>query len=727
MMGYESIKLVFQAEHLLIATLALIFSGVFTFLSYRITNPPTGRFRKGILISPRLIAFFCLFFSLFQPLLLGRKTETIQPKLVALIDNSRSVAFNREPAELKARIDQILESKELKYTTENYLFADTLEQSDDLDNLDNLDFTKNASAIGDALVEIQQRFDPITIGGILLLSDGQTNLGESPERAAANSPAPIYTIGLGNPEAPVDISVERVVHNKVAYSGTAFPIEVTLKSWGPEEITVPVFLASEGKVLDSRKTTLKGDGEYISLDFEITPTEEGVQTYSVYLSHQENEFLTGNNSRYFSVKVLPGKQEVLLVVGSLSWEHTFFKRILASKENLKLSTFFIRDTHLGELHRFPETAEQLRKYNSVILFDALDYINSSKYSEPLISYLKEGGSVLFLIEGHHLPTQVSSFLNQLLPYEIATGKGRQVRDRFVPDLTVEGEKHPITNLSEGGITLSNTEIYSSRPPLESFTMVGDLRPGAKALLVHPKLRDIPILTAYALDAGKILAFNGTPLWRWGFQESGPSSSADYYRILVTNMVQWLLAPMDLTPFQVSTDRRVYKGGEPIFINANLIDEKGEPVVGANIRVKLEKVEDDTTFKPITFSLEEMQKGVYSYKVQTLSKGKYRITATATLEDITLGTKVTSFMVEEYSLEYKNLQRDEANLKAIASYSGGKYAPVEEAEDLLGSIDIKAREITYEQEKNLWELPILLIVFILALASEWTIRRRSDLL
>jgi len=110
----------------------------------------------------------------------------------------------------------------------------------------------------------------------------------------------------------------------------------------------------------------------------------------------------------------------------------------------------------------------------------------------------------------------------------------------------------------------------------------------------------------------------------------------------------------------------------------------------------------------------------------MAVGKWNITATAVLEEQQIGKASTKFMVEPYSLELENVRLNENTLKSIAEVTDGAYFQFSEIDSLPEALDIKPVLRRVRSEKEIWDSLILLIIFLLALSTEWILRKKWDL-
>ena len=84
-------------------------------------------------------------------------------------------------------------------------------------------------------------------------------------------------------------------------------------------------------------------------------------------------------------------------------------------------------------------------------------------------------------------------------------------------------------------------------------------------------------------------------------------------------------------------------------------------------------------------------------------------------------------METEALEKQRPELDETLLRKVASAGGGKYYAPDQLAAWMRSLPDNGLTVRTEQELELWDAPLLLVVFITALSLEWLVRKRTGLL
>ena len=544
--------------------LAIALAAVFTFLAYRITNPPLAGWRKGLLIFLRLLAFLAIFLMIIEPLLAWVRTRSIEPKVVVLWDNSRSMALSDKSGDRAVEVEAIDGSAAMaklrsEHDVDEYLFADSAVARDG-----EFTFDGDVTAMGRAISSIKDKDVPI--GAVVLVSDGEANYGDDPLGAAYRTDFPIFTVGIGDPTPPKDLAVRELTAQRLAYVGQEFPIIAGIGANGFSGRETMAHLYSNGKKIDEKRIVLPDNGELLDESFDVTPDSAGLFTYRVFIPPLEGELTASNNSRSVRVEVLPGKRSLLVIGGEPNWELTFMLRAIEADSDIVVKTAFTGKSSAASDVRIPSTVEGFGRYDAVIVVGAIGQLDAKGLGPVLLDYVRRGGAMgLFILDKIILNKSSAKSWAQLFPFIYSPGSHAWTTDEFVPELTVQGLVHPITRVFENAS--SQADEYKGLPPLSGFAMVTGIAPGAEALMTHPRLDDVEIVAEREVARGRVLMFNGAGFWRWGFLPFGFGGNAELYRGLISRGTAWLLAAGEGSAFTVETDKRVYRSGEGVIVSA----------------------------------------------------------------------------------------------------------------------------------------------------------------
>jgi hypothetical protein len=216
----------------------------------------------------------------------------------------------------------------------------------------------------------------------------------------------------------------------------------------------------------------------------------------------------------------------------------------------------------------------------------------------------------------------------------------------------------------------------------------------------------------------------TPFWRWDFLLWGIGKDNQSYLKFWNNAVRWLVTREDLDLINIFTDKKIYKSGERIAFSAKIFDQNYQKIKDATVLLKI-KGEASPDSEILSLSLDQL--GDYNGTLRSLPPGKYFFEGEVFRDETKIGSKSGEFTVEEYSLEDANLTTDFDLLKKMAEVSGGKFYERDQIGNLVNDLEFTEKREEKTKEIQLWNHPILLILFIGCLSAEWAIRKRAQLL
>jgi len=733
LLGVSKLLINLQEKNLWLLIGLFLLASLLAFLTYERTYPPISKRKKTLLLSLRIVALFCLFLVLSEPILTIARKLIQKPVVAVLLDTSKSMDLKGTQVSRKEELQNLLKSDLLeklssKAELEIYGFADTIFPL----NLNGgyPDSLGKATSIGEAVKSVEERLKDQNLRGILIASDGANNLGEDPVFVAKSKEIPVYTCGIGEYTPPKDIAIERIIYNDIGYVDNKIPIQVDISQVGFDNLKIPVSIkeiSKEGKgILTQENLTLGTSGGTQTVEFAITPQEEGIHQYELLVPQQKEELIQENNRRIFSIKVLKSKIKVLLSSGSPNWEYTFLKRALKKDKNIELeSLVYGKDRKIIE-GRFPQGEKETSQFDILILVDPPNFVFAEHKKEINDFVFKNGGSLLFLLGKDFIESKAFMEMSPILPFDLKGASIRYLSANLSLELTQEGRFHPITRLVEN--SEENLKVWSELPPFLGVTSLGTASKDAVTLATfrdpsNPEII-LPGLVVRNYGKGKMMVTTVTPFWRWDFLLWGIGKDNQSYLKFWNNAVRWLVTREDLDLINIFTDKKIYKSGERINFSAKIFDQNYQKIKDATVLLKI-KGGASPDSEILSLSLDQL--GDYNGTLRSLPPGKYFFGGEVFRDETRMGSKSGEFTVEEYSLEDANLTTDFDLLKKMAEVSGGKFYERDQIGNLVNDLEFTEKREEKTKEIQLWNHPILLILFIGCLSAEWAIRKRAQLL
>ena len=115
-------------------------------------------------------------------------------------------------------------------------------------------------------------------------------------------------------------------------------------------------------------------------------------------------------------------------------------------------------------------------------------------------------------------------------------------------------------------------------------------------------------------------------------------------------------------------------------------------------------------------------GEYKGHITPTEEGLYRIRVEAINDDNLVGTDMAHFFASASDDEFFNSAMRAPLLRRIADETGGQFYTVDTVESLPEDIAYTGAGVTVVEELELWDMPILLLLLIALIGSEWGYRR-----
>jgi hypothetical protein len=147
-----------------------------------------------------------------------------------------------------------------------------------------------------------------------------------------------------------------------------------------------------------------------------------------------------------------------------------------------------------------------------------------------------------------------------------------------------------------------------------------------------------------------------------------------------------------------------------------------PATETTVHLDLFAAEPSAAAKPLrSLSVTTNKEGEANLELNGLTPAAYRLAGRATVDGRPL-TDEQTFVVRPEGRELEDVVSREGVLREIARTSGGQFTVGE-----LGSPAVrKAREVRVGALRTieLWSSPLLLLIAVLLLGTEWALRRRA---
>jgi uncharacterized membrane protein len=629
---------------------------------------------------------------------------------------------------------------EEKFKTSLYGFSGALST---LKNGGDLNGEGRSSDLAGALDETIKRSSGVPLSAVVIATDGAANVPRDLSatlRELRARDVPVFTVGVGNTNRPMDAELTRVNMPRRVLVGSRLNIEAFVGLTGYGTTKVLIGIREDGRAVKTEEFNFKGNDTQ-ALNLEITPATPGIHRYTVEITPLDGEMTVDNNKQDALVEVIQGPLRILYVEGEPRWELGKIREsLLPNEKNITLVCLqrtgenkFYRQSvgNQGELvSGFPKTEEELFAYDGLMIGSVEAGFFTADQLRSLEAFVaRRGGG--FLALGGRLAFDGGKYkgttVEALLPISL-TGNPIDDANSFTPlyrpILTGAGQTHPITRLSDD--RGQNQKMWSELPPISVSEVLTGLKPGATVLLEARKVDGsasqlVPLLVQQRYGRGQTLALTSPDTWRWRMRmESKSTAHETFWR-------QTLRYVVSGTPLQteISSEQDVYALDDTVKIVADVRDKKFNAVSDARAIARVTKPSGATVDVPLRFTtLNDANTYEGGFKVDELGQHKLELVGNSS----SLGTlsAKSDLLVSDLNREFYGAAQNSDLLKRIAAETGGKYYTPNQAQSLLEDLTYRQSPYSERVTKDLWDMPINFMLIVGLLSGEWFLRKREGL-
>jgi hypothetical protein len=746
--------------------------------------------RRALLVGLRSIVLLAVAAMLVEPMLVFTRHETIRSHLLVVVDDSESMRFSdpytdeSKAAELaaalnlgsldgRAPVDRLRETPRLDlaraalapqlealsrgrdlfvYDLESAARTGTLGTARER-RLEDIQPGRGVSPLGDALHGVLAAHRGQPVAGVVLVTDGRSNAGEDPlhaSEAAARQGIPIFPVAAGAEEGPRNVRLAEVEASPVVFALDPMTLAVVVEARGLKDAEATLVLeqrvnGNDWETLNSQRIALGEDGILKRTTFRIVPKAVGQYEFRARVEDAGPELTQADNEASTSVRVVRQQIRALLIAGSPSPEVQFLRNALQRDQHIEFAAWFqhadpgYRQPGDRPLQRLPSDAEELRRYDALLLIDPDIQALGPQWPEMITNFVAKDGGGLIFVPGELYSQQLFEVddagseggrWTRILPVVREPGLFRteaQVRlstqSTYVLELTPEGRGDPIFQFHPDPIR--NRSILGSLPGMYWSFPVTRARPGATVLARHgdPRMQNQHgrhvLLASQLYGPGRtvFIGFDSTYRWRY--------LSEDYFDGFWARLIDRVGRNKALGgrfPFQVHLAKSAYRVGDQVsvgvrFTEAAAVAEASGLAAELEIEgqppdpLRFERAQDDPELLSASFAAEKA--GTYTL----------RITPATSADAASAGrVSTTSFRVDPPRREIDEPALNRPLLTDLARLTSGRVFDLADLDRLDDSIPTREVTRTLEERKELWDAPLLAATIVLGLTAEWILRK-----
>jgi hypothetical protein len=652
--------------------------------------------RKALAVL-RFLAATLLAILLLQPLLKSLLTDTKKPVVVLAQDQSESVGTVLKDNSLEAyRKDwqDLKESLSKKYEVKEYAFGAEVREGVTFEMTDKI---SNLSAV---VSEVADLYGSQNLGAVVFATDGIYNEGSNPLYAGAKLNAPVYTLALGDTLQKKDLVLKRVFHNKIAYLGDKFSVQMDVAArncaGSSPTMTVSKIEGNNVRNLQQILLPINQNDFFTTREIVLDANQSGVQRYRISLGAVSGEATTANNVKEFFVDVLDARQKLLLLANAPHPDLSALKQTLERNKNYQVTVAYI-----NELKVKPED------FDFVVLHN-------------LPSFRNDASAVLNTLNSRKVPrmfivgtqTNLARF-NQVQPLLTIQGDQRNTND-------VQGILNPNFNLFTIDENLRNT-LPTFNPltaPFGDFQARGDAQ-----VLLYQRIGKVdtkyPLLLFGQENDVKIAVLAAEGLWRWRLFDYLQHMNHNIFSELVGKNFQYVTLKADKRRFRISVSKNIFNENEPVILDAELYNQSYELVNEPDVSLVI----TNSDGKDFNYTFNKTTKG-YTLMAGVFPVGSYRFKGRVTYNGQNL-TYDGQFSVQPIQLELYETTADHAMLRRLSQEFGGQFFHINQLEELGNTLlekNIKPVVYSTSRTRSVINLKWIFFLILGMLSLEWFLRR-----
>ena len=702
---------------------------------------------RAILAAFRLTAVALVAFCLLRPVLLVSVAVPRQNVLAVLIDDSRSMGIadvgglaRREAVARRftGADGALLAELGERFVVRTFRFARRTER---LDDLSALGAEGRRTHVASAITDVRRELTGVPLAGIVLVTDGADNAPPSSSLdvelgALAAAGVPVFAVGVGRERYERDIEIREVSAPRHVLEGASFVATVAVAHDGYDGERVQVVAEDGGRIIATSNVTLPRGGGVLPVRMRIPAADAGPRRLAFRVPARAGETIAENNVRQTSVVVRGERAKILYVEGEPRFELKFIRRALSDDRTIQVVALqrtaegkFLRlgvDDSLQLAGGFPATREELFGYSGIILGSVEASFFSLDQSRMLADFVGERGGGLLMLGGRQSCGEggyAGTPLADVLPVELEAEPG-QPGEPFFSEvrvaLTRAGAAHAATQIA--ATEDASAERWRSLPPLSAVNRVHRVKPGATTLLAGsgtPDARDRPVLAYQRYGRGLAIAFPVQDSWLWQMHSSVPVEDLSH-ETLWRQLLRWLVSEAH-APIVLEAATGIADLDQTVSLRARVHDRSYLALNDADAVVAVTSPSGATVELPMPWTV--TADGEYGASFTADEAGTYELRVRARAGGQPLSEAAAHVDAAELNEELFDATMRAAALQRIARETGGRFYTLDQAGALPRDVVFTRSGSTMLERRDLWDMPLVFLLLLSALAGEWIVRRR----
>jgi uncharacterized membrane protein len=548
---------------------------------------------------------------------------------------------------------------------------------------------------------------------------------------------PVHVVALGSERLTPDIELTRVAVPRTVLQGASVAVELSMRAAGYGGRTVPLQVEDGGKILSRTEIHLPRGGEPTTVHAHFTAEDPGPRRLRFSVPVQDGELIAENNTVEALVVVERRVERILYFEGEPRFEVKFLRRAVADDDRLDVVTLLrtaedkylrlgVQDS-MELVAGFPRTRAELFRYRGLILGSVEASFFTHDQLQMLADFVSVRGGGLLALGGDRAFAEGGwgeTPLADVLPVVLEPSR-RNDSTRFFAEVSVRptpaGLEHPVLQLRDPAH--ATPAFWDSLPKLSILNPIHEAKPGASVLLTGDgEGGPYVLLATQRYGRGRAVAFTVQDSWIWQMDASIPLEDQTHetlWRQLLRYLVSDVPQPVTAT---LSADR--VEPGRSVTLTADVSDSGYVKINDADVRATI--VDPAGTEAEIPLRWTVRRDGEFEATITPQTAGLEEIRVTARLQGQPLGEATTYLDAGDVGAEYFGAERRTATLRHIAEETGGRFYTPATLRTLPEDVSFTESGATVVEYRDLWDMPIVLLLLVGVLGAEWAWRRRLGL-
>jgi hypothetical protein len=636
---------------------------------------------------------------LLSPLLRSMLEDIRKPIIVIARDASESVGAylksTGDSAAFQQNISKLATDLSTDFEVKVYNFGDSVREDS------KLDFRDKLSNISGMLNHTYDLFSNQNLGAVILATDGLYNEGANPAYLRNQLSVPIFSIALGDTSTRRDLALKRAFHNKIAYLGDKFSVQLDIAAQNAagSSTTLSVFSieGDNARKIQEIPISIDKNDFFTTKDIVLEANKSGVLRYRMSLSPIAGEAISVNNSKDIFIEVLDARQKILILAAAPHPDLSAIRQSLLNNKNYDITVSVIS-----------EFKQPVADFDFVILHQLPSRTNDAT---GILNTLQTRRIPRMFISG--MQTNFSR-LNQVQSLVNIRTDGRNSNE-------VQAIQAPAFSLFTTDEQLAK-QIASFAPVIAPFGEY-TVSPEAQVLL-YQRIGKVdtkyPLLIMGEQAGVRTAVFCGEGLWKWRLFDFLQNQQHTIFDGLIGKTVQYIGIKDDKRKFRVNLPGAIFNENEAITFDAELYNDNYELVnePDASLIITNSKGEE---FK---YTFNKSGKA-YNLKPGVFPTGNYAFKAFVNFNGRKLDYE-GKFSVQPIQLELFETTADHGLLRLLSERFGGAVVypdNIAAITDLIKNRD-SVKPVIYNtiETRPVIHLKWLFFLLLGLISVEWFLRR-----